>query len=159
MRWKIDNGDWEDGPTLSEQNINRDEYTGEFQFSIDTREYEEGEHDLYLQVISGGGLKSEVERRTIDIDNLPPRPNLILMDGVQVTDYGIPIRESLVGSFLEVRGELETREMLVPTTSSSHSLRTGKEDMRPPLRRYPLASKFLSRSTGAHPLLVPRTSK
>ena len=106
MRWKIDNGDWEDGPTLSEQNINRDEYTGEFQFSIDTREYEEGEHDLYLQVISGGGLKSEVERRTIDIDNLPPRPNLILMDGVQVTDYGIPIRESLVGSFLEVRGEV-----------------------------------------------------
>ena len=106
MRWKIDNGDWEDGPTLSEQNINRDGYTGEFQFSIDTQDYEEGEHDLYLQVISGKGLKSEVERRTIDIDNLPPRPNLILMDGVQVTDYGIPIMESQVGSFLEVRGEV-----------------------------------------------------
>ena len=57
--------------TLSEQNINRDGYTGEFQFSIDTQDYEEGEHDLYLQVISGKGLKSEVERRTIDIDNLP----------------------------------------------------------------------------------------
>jgi len=106
LRWKIDNGDWEDGPTLSEQNINRDGYTGEFQFSIDTQDYEEGEHDLYLQVISGKGLKSEVERRTIDIDNLPPRPNLILMDGVKVTDYGIPIRESQVGSFLEVRGEV-----------------------------------------------------
>ena len=106
LRWKIDNGDWEDGPTLSEQNINRDGYTGEFQFSIDTQDYEEGEHDLYLQVISGKGLKSEVERRTIDIDNLPPRPNLILMDGVQVTDYGIPIRDSQVGSFLEVRGEV-----------------------------------------------------
>ena len=57
-------------------------------------------------MISGKGLKSEVERRTIDIDNLPPRPNLILMDGVKVTDYGIPIRESQVGSFLEVRGEV-----------------------------------------------------
>lgn len=106
IRWKIDDGSWVDGPTLSDQNLNRSGYTGEFQFSIDSEEYEEGEHDLFLQIVSGDGFLSEVGRRTIDIDNYPPRPNLILMDSVQVTDYGIPISESRVGSYLEVRGEV-----------------------------------------------------
>ena len=31
---------------------------------------------------------------------------MIIMDGSVVTDYGIPLDEARVGSFLEVRGEV-----------------------------------------------------
>ncbi|RPG71319.1 MAG: hypothetical protein CBD52_005120 [Euryarchaeota archaeon TMED192] len=106
IRWKIDDGQWFDGPSLSEVNKDRDEYTGEFEISIDTSDMEEGERDIRVRLESGDGLFSEIDRRTVEVDNLPPRPNLIIMDGSLVTDYGIPIDEARVGSFLEVRGEI-----------------------------------------------------
>ncbi len=106
VRWKIDDGEWVDGPSLSEVNKNRDEYTGEFQISIDTLNLEEGEHDLQVRLETGDGLFSEIDSRSVEVDNLPPRPNMIIMDGSVVTDYGIPLDEARVGSFLEVRGEV-----------------------------------------------------
>jgi subtilisin family serine protease len=106
IRWKIDDGEWFDGPSLSEVNKNRDEYTGEFDISIDTSDMEEGERSIQVRLESGDGLLSEIDRRTVEVDNLPPRPNLIVMDGSVVTDYGIPIDEARVGSFLEIRGEI-----------------------------------------------------
>jgi len=106
IRWKIDDGEWFDGPSLSEINKNRDEYTGEFEISIDTSDMEEGESEIRVRLESGDGLFSEIDRRTVEVDNLPPRPNLIVMDGSVVTDYGIPIDEARVGSFLEIRGEI-----------------------------------------------------
>ena len=106
VRWKIDDGEWIDGPSLSEVNKNRDEYTGEFQISIDTLNLEEGDHELQVRLETGDGLFSEIDRRSVEVDNLPPRPNMIIMDGSVVTDYGIPLDEARVGSFLEVRGEV-----------------------------------------------------
>ncbi|DAC14018.1 MAG TPA: hypothetical protein D7H73_01635, partial [Candidatus Poseidoniales archaeon] len=106
VRWKIDDGEWLDGPSLSEVNKNRDEYTGDFQISIDTLNLEEGDHELQVRLETGDGLFSEIDRRSVEVDNLPPRPNMIIMDGSVVTDYGIPLDEARVGSFLEVRGEI-----------------------------------------------------
>ena len=53
VRWKIDDGEWIDGPSLSEVNKNRDEYTGEFQISIDTLNLEEGDHELQVRLETG----------------------------------------------------------------------------------------------------------
>lgn len=106
IRWRIDDGDWIDGPTLSEYNKNRDEYTGEFQISIDTSTLEEGDRDVQVRLQTGDGLFSDIDSRSVEVDNMPPRPNMIVMDGAVVTDYGIPLDEARVGSFLEVRGEV-----------------------------------------------------
>lgn len=106
IRWRIDGDEWVDGPSLSEVNKNRDEYTGEFQISVDTLNLEEGEHELQVRIETGDGLYSEIDRRSVEVDNLPPRPNMVILDGSVVTDYGIPLNEARVGSFLEVRGEV-----------------------------------------------------
>ena len=106
LRWKIDDADWSDGPTLSQNNRDADGYIDEFQITIDTTDYAEGEHDVYLQIVAGDDILSEVVKRSIEIDNYPPRPNLMFIDDLDVTDYGIPLRNSVMGSFLEVRGEV-----------------------------------------------------
>ena len=71
VSWKIDDGEWIDGPSLSEVNKNRDEYTGEFQISIDTLNLEEGDHELQVRLETGDGLFSEIDRRSVEVDNLP----------------------------------------------------------------------------------------
>ena len=63
IRWRIDDGDWIDGPTLSEDNKNRDEYTGEFQISIDTSTLEEGDRDVQVRLQTGDGLFSDIDIR------------------------------------------------------------------------------------------------
>ena len=56
LRWKIDDADWSDGPTLSQNNRDADGYIDEFQITIDTTDYAEGEHDVYLQIVAGDDL-------------------------------------------------------------------------------------------------------
>ena len=57
-------------------------------------------------MVSGDGIYSEEVKRVVEVDNDPPAANLIFRTGLSVEAYGIPISETYVNTFLEVRTEI-----------------------------------------------------
>ena len=70
-------------------------------------------------MVSGDGIFSDEVRRTVEVDNDPPAPDLIFRSGISVSEYGLPVSETFVNTFLEVScevrndGDLDATEVTV----------------------------------------------
>ena len=42
---------------------------------------------MQVRMETGDGLYNEIDRRSVEVDNLPPRPDMVILDGSVVTDY------------------------------------------------------------------------
>lgn len=113
VEYKIDNGDWILGDTLSEQ----DEGTQAWSFTWDSASVADGSHRISVRTINASEVSSEVLRRTYEVDNLPAAPDFTFSGSVEVFDGGLPVNSAVAGTVLEVRfgvrniGDLDANEV------------------------------------------------
>jgi subtilisin family serine protease len=102
VEWRIDRGNWEEIPVSSGT-----DYTSvDWSVNWDTTELEDGFHRIAVQGRDQSGVISDEMRRTVEVDNHPPAPALSIFGSVSVEEYGIPIEEAYVNTFLEVRADV-----------------------------------------------------
>ncbi len=100
IQWRLGTEDWEDAATYS----GNGEFESEWSFNWDTTSVKDGEYRLSVRLDSGVGVVTEEIRRTVMIDNVPPTPDLVFVSSsISVQEFGIPMSEAFVNTFLEVR--------------------------------------------------------
>jgi subtilisin family serine protease len=72
----------------------------------DTTTLPDGIHRFSVRFVSGVGVISEEIRTTVEIDNNPPSADLMFRSGLSVQEFGVPISESYVNTFLEVKTQI-----------------------------------------------------
>ena len=109
VEWRIGRGQWQEIPVGSSE-----DYTSvDWSVNWDTTELEDGFHRIAVQGRDRSGVISDELRRTVEVDNYPPAPDLSIFGSISVEEYGIPIEESFVNTFLEVRVDIRTMAMLM----------------------------------------------
>ncbi|MBR79371.1 MAG: hypothetical protein CMA88_01095 [Euryarchaeota archaeon] len=135
IEWRLDNEDWEFGAFYDdgwdddihtdsqEDNHNacvhmfRGDSNGNCQdgdygwtgwsFNWDTRLLKDDEYRLSVRVVSAVGVVSEEIRRLVRVDNIDPMPDLLFVSkSISVQEFGIPMQEAYVNTFLEVRATI-----------------------------------------------------
>ena len=80
--------------------------SGDWSVNWDTTSVNDGFYRISVRVVSGDGIFSEEIRRTVEVDNDPPAPDLIFRSGITISEYGLPVSETYVNTFLEVSCEV-----------------------------------------------------
>ncbi len=122
IQWRLGTEEWEDviikldgggyrytveenGKQVSKVGMIKN--SGVWSFEWDTREIEDGTHRISVRLLSGNGVKSEEIRQQITIDNIPPSPDLMFRStSLSFEEYGIPVMDVYVNTFLEIRGTI-----------------------------------------------------
>ena len=102
LQWRIGKEDWVDERTYTGSGGTTDM----FNFIWDSTEHPDGSHRISLRFVSGTSVRSEEVRVTLDIDNQPPAPDLMFRSGITVSEWGIPLSETYVNSFVDVSAEI-----------------------------------------------------
>jgi len=102
VQWRIGTESWETAQTFGGSGSSN----GDWSVTWDTEEVDDGFYRISVRMVSGDGIYSEEVKRVVEVDNDPPAPNLIFRTGLSVEEYGIPISETFVNTFLEVRTEI-----------------------------------------------------
>ena len=102
VQWRLGTNSWETAQTFGGSGSGN----GDWSVTWNTEEVDDGFYRLSVRIISGDGVHSEEIRRTVEVDNDPPAPDLIFRTGLSVEEYGIPLSETYVNTFLEVRCEI-----------------------------------------------------
>ncbi len=134
IEWRLDNEEWEFGAFYddgwdeevhvdgredhdacvhmfrgdSSGNCPLDDYGWtEWGFNWDTTRLKDDEYRLSVRIVSAVGVVSEEIRRQVRVDNVDPMPDLLFVSrSISVQEFGIPIKESYVNTFLEVRATI-----------------------------------------------------
>ena len=102
VEWRIGRGPWQEIAVSSSQ-----DYTSvDWSVYWDTSEYEDGFHRIAVQGRDQSGVISDELRRTIEVDNYPPAPDLAIFGSISVEEYGVPVEDAFVNTFLEVRADI-----------------------------------------------------
>ena len=102
VEWRIGRGEWQEIPVSSSE-----EYTAvDWSVNWDTTQLEDGFHRIAVQGRDQSGVISNELRRTVEVDNFPPAPDLSIFGSISVEEYGIPVEEAYVNTFLEVRADV-----------------------------------------------------
>lgn len=115
IQWRLGTDGWE----TAEQFGGSGSSSGDWSVSWDTRSVNDGFYRISVRVVSGDGIFSEEVRRTVEVDNDPPAPDLIFRSGITISEYGLPIAETYVNTFLEVScevrndGDLDATEVTI----------------------------------------------
>ena len=102
MQWRLGTDEWK----------NMTYYSGsgaeEIQWSIpwNTENTDDGMQRFSVRFVSGVGVASDEVRITVEIDNNPPSPDLMFRTGISVQEYGIPVSETYVNTFLEAKVQI-----------------------------------------------------
>jgi len=102
LQWRIGKEDWVDERTYAGSGGTKDM----FNFIWDSTQYPDGEYRISLRFVSSTGIRSEEVRLTMEIDNQPPAPDLMFRSGITVSEWGIPLSETYVNSFVDVSAEI-----------------------------------------------------
>jgi len=79
----------------------------QWSFNWDTTQHKDEEYRISVRVISAVGVTSEQIRRVVRVDNIDPMPDLVFVSkSISVQEFGIPMQESYVNTFLEVRATI-----------------------------------------------------
>ena len=122
VQWRIGTDDWSEGLTIGGngytyttqdsdgRNVMRTgliKDSGEWEFNWDSNTIADGTHRISVRMISGNGVISEEVRKQIIVDNIPPSPDLIFRSSaLSFEEFGVPITEVYVNTFLEIRGSI-----------------------------------------------------
>ncbi len=102
VQWRIGTEPWETAQTFGGSGSS----SGDWSVTWDTEDIDDGFYRISARMVSGDGIHSEEVKRVVEVDNDPPAPNLIFRTGLSIEEYGIPISETYVNTFLEVRTEI-----------------------------------------------------
>ncbi|MDP6899401.1 MAG: S8 family serine peptidase [Candidatus Thalassarchaeaceae archaeon] len=98
VQWRIDREPWQEIAVSSSQ-----EYTSvDWNVNWDTTQVDDGFHTMKIQGRDQSGVLSDEVRRTIEVDNYPPAPDLSIFGSISVEEYGISVDEAYVNTFLEI---------------------------------------------------------
>tara|TARA_B100000959_G_scaffold269400_1_gene315119 strand:- start:762 stop:5738 length:4977 start_codon:yes stop_codon:yes gene_type:complete len=102
----VQNSQQQDGSVLAK--CASDDYGWtEWDFSWDTTLHKDDSYMLSVRLVSGTGVVSEEIRRVVTIDNTPPTPDLqFVSNSITVQEFGVPLKEAYVNTFLEVRATI-----------------------------------------------------
>ncbi len=115
VQWRLGTDSWENIDQFGGSGSG----SGDWSVNWNTEDVNDGFYRISVRIISGDGVHSEEVRRTVEVDNDPPAPDLIFRSGISVDEYGITISEAYVNTFLEVRcevrndGDLDASEVSV----------------------------------------------
>mgnify|MGYP003318981076 FL=1 len=121
MQWRLGTDSWE----TIDQFGGSGSGSGDWSVNWDTTDVNDGFYRISVRMISGDGVHSEEVRRTVEVDNDPPAPDLIFRSGISVDEYGITISEAYVNTFLEVRCEVRNDGDLDATEVSIYLKENG----------------------------------
>ena len=102
VEWRIGRGEWNEISVSSSQ----DYTTVDWSVNWDTTQLEDGFHRIAVQGRDQSGVISDELRRTVEVDNFPPAPDLSIFGSISVEEYGVPVEEAFVNTFLEVRADI-----------------------------------------------------
>ncbi len=102
VEWRIGRGEWQEISVSSSE----DYTTVDWSTNWDTTQLEDGFHRIAVQGRDQSGVISDELRRTVEVDNFPPAPDLSIFGSVSVEEYGVPVEEAYVNTFLEVRADV-----------------------------------------------------
>ena len=81
--------------------------SGDWSFQWDTSNVADGTHRISVRMVSGNNVYSEEIRQQIIVDNIPPSPDLMFRSSaLSFEEYGVPINDVYVNTFLEIRGTI-----------------------------------------------------
>ena len=121
LQWRLGTDSWE----TIDQFGGSGSGSGDWSVNWDTTDVNDGFYRISVRMISGDGVHSEEVRRTVEVDNDPPAPDLIFRSGISVDEYGITISEAYVNTFLEVRCEVRNDGDLDATEVSIYLKENG----------------------------------
>lgn len=102
VQWRIGTGPWENAQTFGGSGSS----DGDWSVTWSSEDVDDGFYRISVRMISGDGVYSEEVKRVVEVDNDPPAANLVFRTGLSVEEYGTPISETYVNTFLEVRTEI-----------------------------------------------------
>ncbi len=102
VQWRLGTESWETAQTFGGSGSG----DGDWSVTWNTEDVDDGFYRLSARMVSGDGIYSEEIRRTVEVDNDPPAPDLMFRTGLSVEEYGIPLSETYVNTFLEIRTEI-----------------------------------------------------
>ena len=115
IQWRLGTENWE----TSQQFGGTGSAAGDWSVNWDTTSVNDGFYRISVRVVSGDGIFSDEVRRTVEVDNDPPAPDLIFRSGISVSEYGLPVSETFINTFLEVScevrndGDLDASEVTI----------------------------------------------
>ena len=101
-QWRLGTDPWGTAQTFGGSGSG----SGDWSVTWSTEDVDDGFYRLSARMVSGDGIYSEEIRRTVEVDNDPPAPNLMFRTGLSVEEYGIHLTQTYVNTFLEIRTEI-----------------------------------------------------
>ena len=102
VQWRIGTEPWENAQAFGGSGSS----DGDWSVTWNSEDVEDGFYRISVRMISGDGIYSEEVKRVVEVDNDPPAANLVFRTGLSVEEYGTPISETYVNTFLEIRTEI-----------------------------------------------------
>jgi len=102
LQWRVGKDDWVDETVFAGSGGT----SSSFSFNWDSTAFPDGTHRVSLRIVSGGQIESEEVRVTLDVDNNEPAPDLAFRSGISVSEWGVPLPEAYVNSFVDVSAEV-----------------------------------------------------
>ena len=103
IEYKIDDGDWKTGATLTKHDGPGQDGTDSWSFNWDTTEADDGYREFSIRMVNKTGYISPIASRSYTIDNIEPAPSLRFLGDVEIFDQKLPAETAYAGSLLEVR--------------------------------------------------------
>ena len=102
IEYKIDDGDWTFGTSLSQHNGAGQDGLDSWSFNWDTSTVDDGYRQMFVRMVNKSGYESPIASRSYTIDNIAPAPSLRFQGDVEIFDQKLPAETAFAGSLLEV---------------------------------------------------------
>ena len=102
IEWRIDRGEWQQDHFFPSTACQNRDWSVEW----DSTDVSDGTHQIAIRGVDESLVTTDEIRKSIEVDNYPPAPALSIFGSISVEEYGIPIDDAYVNTFLEVRAEV-----------------------------------------------------
>ena len=103
IEYKIDDGDWKTGTTLTKHDGPGQDGSDSWSFNWDSTEADDGYREFFIRMVNKTGYISPIASRSYTIDNVEPAPSLRFQGEVEIFDQKLPAETAYAGSLLEVK--------------------------------------------------------
>ena len=103
IEYRVDSGDWVLGSNVSSDRPNPTQEEGTYNFNWDSSEVIDGLHKIEVRVVNASGRVGDSQEYMYEIDNLPYAPDLEFYTETEILDGGLPVFETYLNNFLEVK--------------------------------------------------------
>jgi len=113
VQWRVGRDEWQSANFATSESMDVagcsgscSYRTGQWSISWDTTQHPDADYVIAARLVHNEGFYSDEIRRSVRVDNLPPAAILSVLGSISVEQYGVPVSDSLVNTFLEVRADI-----------------------------------------------------